>query len=97
LEAFVSEWQFAHAEPEEQFALLHQFSMIKKQGDDEIEFIITVKEFVQPKDPAMKFFATTDKQTNQKSVPFTPCGWGTTLLKALSECMGAVRRFPYQG
>jgi hypothetical protein len=30
-------------------------------------------------------------------MPFTPVGWGGTLLQALSDCMRAVRRFPYEG
>jgi len=71
--------------------------MVKVQGDREIEFLITVKEFVNPQEPTMKFFAQSDKQTNQKTLAFTPCGWGGSMLKALSECMQAVRRFPYEG
>jgi len=71
--------------------------MVKVQGDREIEFLITVKEFVNPQEPTMKFFAQADKQTNQKTLAFTPCGWGGSMLKALSECMQAVRRFPYEG
>lgn len=71
--------------------------MVKVQGDREIEFLITVKEFVSPQEPTMKFFAQADKQTNQKTIAFTPCGWGGSMLKALSECMQAVRRFPYEG
>lgn len=93
----MAEWQFAEADKSEQFAQLHYFSIIKQQGEREVEFIITVKEYVQPMDPAMKFFAVADKQTNQRTLPFTPCGWGNSLLKALSECMQAVRRFPYEG
>ena len=93
----MSEWHYAHAEKEEQFAHLQYFSMVKKQDGREIEFVIEVKEYVESADPAMKFFATADKQTNQKTMPFTPCGWGNTLISALSECMKAVRRFPYEG
>lgn len=93
----MSEWKFAHAEKTECFAQLSHFSMTQKQGDREIEFVITVKEFANPLDLAMPFFAVADKQTNQKTMPFTPCGWGNSLLKALSECMRAVRRFPYEG
>jgi hypothetical protein len=93
----LSEWQFAHADKAEKFALVHQFSLTKVQGDREIEFRISVKEFVMPPDPAMKFYAEADKQTNQHTMPYTPTGWGSTLLKALSECMGAIRRFPYEG
>ena len=93
----MTEWKFAHAEPAERFAQLHYFSMVQKHGDQQVEFIITVKEYVTPEDPAVIFFATADKQTNQKTMPFTPCGWGNSLLKALSECMRSVRRFPYEG
>jgi hypothetical protein len=45
----------------------------------------------------MLFFAQADKQTNQKTAPFTPCGWGDTMLKALSECIQSIQRFPYEG
>jgi hypothetical protein len=93
----LTEWQFAHQDKTEQFAQLHHFSMVKVQGGREIEFVITVKEFVAPTEPTMKFFAIADKQTNQKTLPFTPCGWGGSLLIALGECMQAVRRFPYEG
>ena len=45
----------------------------------------------------MRFFAQADKETNQSCAPHTPCGWASTLLKALSECVQNVHRFPYQG
>lgn len=93
----MTEWKFAHAEKAEKFSQVHYFSMVQPQADREVEFVITVKEYVSPTDPAMVFFAEADKQTNQKTMPFTPCGWGNTMLKALSECMRAVRRFPYEG
>ena len=93
----MAEWQFAHAEDSEKFAQLHYFSIVQQQEGREIEFVITVKEYVKATDPAMKFFAQADKQTNQKTMPYTPCGWGNTLLKALSECMRSVRLFPYEG
>jgi hypothetical protein len=93
----LAEWQFAHAEDNEKFAMLHHFSMVQNQGGREIEFVITVKEFVKASDPAMKFFAQANKQTNQKTIPFTPTGWGGTMLQALSDCMRAVRKFPYEG
>ena len=92
----MTDWKFAQRNPAERLALVHQFSMLKLQADQEIEFIITVREYVTPKDPSMLFFATTDKQTNQRTAPYTPCGWGRTLLEALSACMESVRRFPYE-
>ena len=93
----MQDWGFAQSHPSEQLARVHHFSMCKIEPDREIEMIITVKEFFTPKDPAMPFFAQADKQTNQKVAPYTPCGWGKTLLEALEECVRAVNRFPYQG
>jgi hypothetical protein len=92
----MSEWEFAQTNPIQELARLHFFSIKKLESGGAIEFTITVKEFVTPKEPTMRFFAQTDKQTNQKLAPYTPCGWGKTLLDALSECVRAVNRFPYQ-
>ena len=83
----MAEWQFAHSEDSEKFAQLHYFSMVQQQGGREIEFVITVKEFVK----------SANRQTNQKTMPFTPAGWGSTMLQALSDCMRSVRKFPYEG
>ena len=38
----------------------------------------------------------TDKLTNQKTAPYRPCGWGKSMLEALSECVRAIERFPYE-
>ena len=89
----MSDWRFAQENPAEELCQLHHFSM-KHNG---LEFVITVREYISPPDPGMKFFAQADKQTNQKTAAFTPVGWGPTLLFALSECMRAVKRFPYEG
>lgn len=91
------EWGFAQTNPSQELALLHQFSVKKAYAGGDVEFLITVKEFVTPKEPTMHFFAQTDKQTNQRTAPYTPCGWGKTLLEALSECIRAMNRFPYEG
>ena len=93
----MTEWTFAQSQPTDQLALLHFFSVKKPQAGGEVEFIITVKEYATPSDESMRFFAITDKQTNQKGVPYTPCGWGNTMLKALAECVKAVHLFPYEG
>ena len=94
----MSEWGYAQDDPAERLAKLHIFSMKKLEpGKEEIEVRITVHEFFTPKDPAMPFFAQADKQTNQKVAPYTPCGWGKTLLEALRQCILEVNRFPYQG
>ena len=92
------EWTFAQTDPAQQLAMVHYFSVTKREpGDREIEFLITIKEYVTPRDPAMRFLAMADKQTYQKVAAFTPCGWGKTLLDALSDCIRAIHKFPYQG
>ena len=91
------DWVFAQNQPSEQLCKLEHFSMKKQQASGEIEFLITVKEYVTPPDPTMKFFAQADKQTNQNSAPFTPCGWGHTIYEALSQCLKAINKFPYEG
>jgi hypothetical protein len=93
----MQDWGYAQSHPSEQLARIHHFSITKIEADREIEMTITVKEYFTPKDPALLFFAEADKQTNQKVAPYTPCGWGKTLLEALEECVRAVNRFPYQG
>ena len=93
----MQEWTYAQAQPSDELAQLHFFSMKKRQPGGDIEFVITVKEYATRNIQSMQFFAQADKQTNQKTAPFTPCGWGDTLLKALHECVQAVHRFPYEG
>ena len=91
----MKDWGYAQHDPSEELAQLHFFSTKKIQDGQAIEFTITVKEFITPQLGAMTFFAQADKQTNQKVLPFTPSGWGTTMLTALEECVKAVNRFPY--
>ena len=90
------DWGFAQTHPSQELAELHYFSVNKESSGGPVEFRITVKEFVTPREPTMHFFAQTDKQTNQKTAPYTPCGWGKTMLEALSECIRALNRFPYE-
>jgi len=91
------EWGFAQTHTSQELAQLHYFSVKKAQTSGEVEFLITVKEYVTPKEPTMHFFAQTDKEVNQKTAPFRPSGWGKTLLDALAECIRALNRFPYEG
>ncbi len=93
----MKDWGFAQTHVSQQLAELHMFSITKVQPGSEVEFIVTVKEFVTPKEPTMHFFAQTDKMTNQKTAPYRPSGWGKTMLEALSECVKAINRFPYEG
>lgn len=90
----MAEWELAQRHTADQLARLHFFSMMKHQTDGEVEFRITVKEFATP-DPGMQFLAEADKQVNQNGLPYRPCGWGSSLLKALSDCIREIERFPY--
>jgi len=92
----MTEWIFAQADPSEELAMLHLFAIKKKVPGGDVEFTITVHEYVQRNALNMRFFAQADKQVNQNAAPFTPFGWGETLLEALSECVHAIREFPYQ-
>jgi hypothetical protein len=44
----------------------------------------------------MCFFAQADKEVNQQTLAYTPCGWGKTSNEAVRECIKAIRKFPYQ-
>jgi hypothetical protein len=93
----MEEWAYAQSKPTEKLARLYHFSVMKQQDGAEIEFQITVKEYATPTDRRMRFLALADKETNQESAPYTPCGWGETLISALSDCLRELNRFPYQG
>ncbi len=92
----MAEWTFAQSDNRDELAQLHFFSVNKHQGDRVIEFRITVKEYATPNSLSMRFYAEADKQTNQNTAPYTPNGWGATLLQALSDCVKAIQRFPYE-
>lgn len=93
----MEDWTFAQTDESEKLAKLQYYSITKKQGDREIEFVITIKEFKPGSDQSMRFFAQADKQTNQKTAPYVPSGWGSNLLQALSACIKEINRFPYEG
>ena len=92
----MNDWKYTQRDAAEELAQVHYFTMKKRQGEQSIDFLITVREYVTPKDPSMPFFAEADKRTNQRTAPYTPCGWGRSLSEALSHCLDAVRRFPYE-
>ena len=93
----MAEWQLIETQPSDEFAQLHWFSLKRYQGDQSVEFRIAVYEYATRNKLSMRFFAQADKQVNQKTAPFTPFGWGPTLLEALSECVKSIYRFPYEG
>jgi hypothetical protein len=91
-----AEWTYVETDASEAYCHLQHFGIKKQQPGGEVEFIITLREYINPPDPALKFFAQADKQTNQKTAPFTPFGWGPSVAAALHECVKAIRRFPYE-
>ena len=93
----MAEWELAQSHPSEKLAKLHHFSVTKQEAGGDVEFRIEIKEFICGENQMMRFYAQADKQTNQRTAPFTPCGWGSSLLKALDECIKAIHRFPYEG
>lgn len=92
----MSDWQFAQTDPSEDFARLHLFAMQKKQPTGNVEFIITVFEYVNRNQLKMRFYARADKQVNQRTAPFTPFGWGDSMLMALNECKKMIQDYPYE-
>ncbi len=90
----MSEWVYAQKDAAEELAELHYFSYKKCQPQGDIEFVITVKEFASRNALQMRFYAQADKEVNQGTAPFRPFGWGDSLLRALSECIDAIRQTP---
>jgi hypothetical protein len=87
----MAEWEYAQDDPSEELAQLQFFSVKQKGG---AEFVITVKEYATPKSEQMRFFATSERNILIEGVPMAPFGWGTTLLKALMECIKQIQQNP---
>ena len=92
----MAEWVYVQKDPAEELARLHYFSIKKLQAEGEVEFVITVKEFAPRNTVQMRFYAQADKEINQKTAPFRPFGSGDSLLAALTECVRAIREYPYE-
>ena len=94
----MAEWEYAQTDRTEELAELHYFSMKKHQPGGDITFRITVREYATPPlGQHLRFFAEADKPVNQKTASFLPSGWGSSVLKALADCMRLIRQFPYEG
>jgi len=91
------DWLVAKLNPEDKLARVHTFSLMKPAGDLEIEFRITVHEYGPGEDDSRRFVARADKETNQRTAPYRPIGWGANMLQALSRCVREIHRFPYEG
>ncbi len=90
------EWTDIEPSAEEQLCRIEHFEIQKAHKGGHVPFGIAVREYLHPRDGTMKYVATADKQTNQRTVPFTPMGWGNSSGLALWECVVAIRRFPYE-
>jgi hypothetical protein len=93
----MSDWRFAQDDPAEELAQVNYFSIKKRQERGAVEFIVSVREYVNRNAQNMRFFAQADKEVNQKAGGFLPFGWGDTMLSALSECLRSIRAYPYDG
>ena len=93
----MKEWGFAQTDASQELAQVHYFSIQKPYAGGQVEFLITVKEYITPKEPTMHFFAQTDKETNQNTAPYKPCGWGKTLLEALVRVRAGDQPLPVRG
>jgi hypothetical protein len=94
----MSDWEYVHAHPAELLTRLHHFTIMKQQAGGDVTFAITVKEFaVPPPGQRMRFYAEADKELNQKTASFMPCGWGDSLFSALGGCVKLIQNFPYEG
>ena len=47
----MSDWHFAQEEPTERLCKIEQYSMLKQQAGGDVEFPITVREYVNPPRP----------------------------------------------
>ena len=90
------EWIDIEPTHEEQLCRVEHFEIRKAHKDGHVVFLIVMREYLNPPDPSMRFTATADKQTNQKTAAYTPMGWGSSQGLALWECLQAIRRFPYE-
>jgi hypothetical protein len=90
----MSDWRFAQEDPAEELAQLTYFSIKQCQQGKEVEFIVTVREYVTRNAQNMRFFAQADKEVNQEHRAFVPFGWGETMLAALRECLKSIRTYP---
>ena len=56
----MSDWPYAQEKPTERLCKIEHFSMLKPHAGGDVEFLITVREYVNPPDPAM--FQIVDRQ-----------------------------------
>ena len=92
----MEDWKYVDIEPDELICRVEQYGLRKTYAGGHVEFLVTVREYREPPDPAMRFFAQADKATNQKTAAYVPSGWGPNLSTALWECVKAIRKFPYE-
>ncbi len=58
------EWSYAQDKAAERLCKIEHYGVTKQQAGGDVEFFITVREYIDPPDPAMRFLAQADKQTN---------------------------------
>ena len=94
----MTEWRYAQLNPAEELAELSFYTFKKIEEGREIEFRITMREYVTvPPGHHSRYFAEADKHVNQKTAAVLPSGWGDSPRKALADCLRMIRSFPYEG
>ena len=87
----MADWHYAQLDASEELAQLHLFSMKKRQPEGDVEFVITVREYVGRNEQSMKFYATADMMVNQELSAFAPFGWGETCWRDFEAvCYGCL-------
>ena len=92
----MAEWVYAQKDPAEELAQLQYFSIKKLRPEGDVDFVNTVKEVASRNNVQMRFYAQADKEVNQRTAPFRPFGSGDSVLAALTECVRAIRQYPYE-
>ena len=92
----MADWVYAQIDTGEELAQIHYFSFTKCRPEGDVEFVIAVKEFASRNAVQMRFYAQADKEINQSTAAFRPFGSGDSVLAALTECIRAIRQYPYE-
>src|SRR5687767_12900550 len=92
----MTDWQFAQRATLLRNSRSCIFSRCASGSPGDVEFIITVFEYVSRNQLNMSFYARADKEVNQKTAPFTPFGWGDSIVRALTECKKQTQDYPYE-
>ena len=75
----MTEWHLAQQEASDRLCKLHHFAVTKPHAGGEVEFVITIREYANPPDPAMQSLHTHFVQLTAQD--FTDLAAGKTVRK----------------